>query len=193
LTVREFLPRPQSPIAGSSPATTEFYDFLIRLSESVGDSASPEIIAEINARIQALEESGSGTLQGLVSVRVEGNLSNGFASVSLVNDSGSPESFSYYGTDTDGAKGWHPASDTVDAEDGVQKTVTPEGVAVLSPEGNLAAAYAISTAGFVVRVDDTDWQTRTLASSGDIEITDDGTTVTIGVDAYPPELGYGGV
>lgn len=193
MTIREFLPRPQAPIAGPNPATSEFYDFLIRLSDSIGDGVATETIQALIDRLESLENQEPARLQGLVSVEVSGTLANGLAQVALQNDAASPDPFYYYGTDTDAAKGWHPTSDTVDAEDGIQKTVTPEGVAMLSPVGNLASVHGLTTVGFSLRIDDGDWQTRVFNVAGDASLSDDGSAITITVESYPPELGYGGV
>ena len=46
-------------------------------------------------------------LVGPLSIVVQGLLQNGLASVALKNDQLSPDALSFYGTDEDGAKGWH--------------------------------------------------------------------------------------
>ena len=51
------------------------------------------------------------------------------AVLSLVNDEDAPDPTHYYGTDAAGDKGWHPVSDTMEAEAGeLTKTVDGDGV-----------------------------------------------------------------
>lgn len=194
-SVREFLPRQQSQLTIDGRPTAEFYSFLIRLAETVGESADTETIGLINQRLAEIqaELDKSAAISGGGSISVIGGLDDGNVILQLENDTASPDPFYYYGTDTDAAKGWHPTSDTVDAEDGIQKTVTPEGVAMLSPVGNLASVHGLATVGFSLRIDDGDWQTRVFNVAGDASLSDDGSAITITVESYPPELGYGGV
>ena len=81
-----------------------FRSLLATVSAAGGASAG---LAAVNARLDALEQSGgSGSLTGIRSVRVDGSLGSG-ATVQLRGDSTTPDPAHYYGTDKDGARGWH--------------------------------------------------------------------------------------
>lgn len=97
------LPRAGAPLAGAQPPSTEYWRFFDGLSRTAGDSA--EQIAELDSRLDALEEGGS-TITGQASVNVTGSSEAGYF-VSLENDDTAPGPTAYYGTDQDGANGWN--------------------------------------------------------------------------------------
>lgn len=177
-------------------STAEWYQFFQALADTVTNSDNAtEALTLLTQRVAVLESEPdfSPTLQGAESIVVNGLLSSGFASVSLVNDVDVPAATSYYGTDAAGLKGWAPVSGAVAASDGIQQTVGVDGVSTFSPTGNLASVHGLTTAGFTIRNSDVSWETRVFNVSGDATISDDGTTLTITVAAFPPELGFAGV
>lgn len=107
------IPRPSEPVLDQNGHFTVPWQNYLRT--RYGDAAASEIIAELEAqiadllaRVEALEEGESARIVGPQSVSVVGSLANGLVQLTLVGDSVSPDPEYYYGTDASGAKGFHP-------------------------------------------------------------------------------------
>lgn len=104
----EWLPRAQGPFlnADGTP-TVEWYDFLRALAEALDSVTSDAERIAILEAAAALQEAGvTVSIIGPASVRVLGSSTDGYV-VQLDGDDPAPGASHYYGTDPDGAKGWH--------------------------------------------------------------------------------------
>lgn len=137
-------------------------------------------------------------LLGPNSVVVSGLLQNGLASVSLKGDQLAPDNRTYYGTDDDGAKGWHLIADALDvtadltkSQDGTTNVVT-FGLADLADSGAGASLVKI-TRDAKGRVEGT--QAANLADLADVAETapSDGQVLTYDTtNGWQPETPSGG-
>lgn len=107
-------PKPSEPFLDARGLVTRpWFNYLSALTPS---EASAEIELQLQAldlRVSALEGEGGGLSQstrayGQFSVQSNGTLSDGVVVFNLVNDQATPAPRSYYGTDVDGARGYHP-------------------------------------------------------------------------------------
>lgn len=163
------IPIKQSFLVDSNRITTrEWYNFfneLLRLLAQ-GDSASDAVIADIIARIQALENEGSFLIQGLGSIQVDGTPENGIVQLSLVNDVQNPGNTFYYGTGPTGQKGWFSIASAFTATlPGIQIITGSNGVTNIQARDDLAALEAIATTGFAVRTAANAWTTRAIGGT----------------------------
>lgn len=99
------LPKVQAPIAGPGGITpAEWYRFFQALRDVVGlDSVLLPRIDALEAEVAKISKPTKYT--GPASVRVINNV------ITLLNDLQLPDPSSYYGTDENGIKGWHPIPD----------------------------------------------------------------------------------
>lgn len=94
--------------ASRRPLPPEFFRFFRSLLAYVQQTQGASVeLAELTARVDALEAGGSADLLGPLSVMVSGSLDSGAVQFRLVNDSGNPGASFYYGTDASGDKGWN--------------------------------------------------------------------------------------
>lgn len=106
----ELLPRPQGPLF--DPRTghplPEWFDFWSAVADAADAAESDaERITLLEAAVAALQEAGvTVEIIGPASVRVLGSSADGYV-LTLDGDDPAPGASHYYGTDTDGAKGWH--------------------------------------------------------------------------------------
>ena len=138
------LPRQDSAYveAGGRPSLP-FYSFLQALDRAVRASGNEAVQAEIEAIARALGSpdgsvdgippaafmSGAAQAYGLLSVQSVGSLQDGAVAFQLVGDDQAPGGTYYYGTTTDGVKGFFAVADTVEAEAGeLTKVVDVVGV-----------------------------------------------------------------
>lgn len=124
------LPRPQSALIDARDwPTSEWHTFWQQLLQFVQENGgTAEQIAEILARIEALENGGAGIVKGDQSIFTTGVLPN-VVTVTLLNDSAAPGNTYYYGTGPTGTKGFFAVADSVEAESGeLTKSVAPDGV-----------------------------------------------------------------
>lgn len=113
MAVSYSIPKPTEPLLDQfGKVSTPWYNYLrTRFGDAAADGIIASIeaqIADLLARVEALEEGGSTQLLGPESVRVVGTLQNGVVQFTLVGDSVNPEPEHYYGTDALGDKGFHP-------------------------------------------------------------------------------------
>ncbi len=111
MAVTYSIPRPNSaPLTDRGLLTTEWYNYLRNLSTQGANETLQAEIAAIAARVAALEGQGAAdaVIVGLGSLLVTGSLSDGQVFVQLESDEDAPEPDHYYGTDSAGAKGFHP-------------------------------------------------------------------------------------
>jgi len=144
MALTPILPKAQAPANAGGPLTQAYYDFLrdllAKLLEVVDSGSSDaEQIAAIIARLDALENADLAVIQGLVSVQVFGSLDSGLVQVQLQNDVSAPGNTYYYGTTTDGAKGWFSVAGTLIGADSVVKSVGTDGVVTFRLDGDTAA------------------------------------------------------
>jgi hypothetical protein len=126
------------PQGNAGTATREFYNFLRQLATLTSNA---ELQAEINAilvRLEELEQGSNFTIQGVLSVAVTGQPSNGLVALALRNDVAVPGASFYYGTNSFGVKGWY----VLPTSGGVLPIVTGEIVSgqpvfVIGPDGSL--------------------------------------------------------
>lgn len=143
------LPRPQARIAdGGGTPTREWFDFFRSLLAFVqtqdGDNSAVEAqIAAIIARLEALENEGAPTIDGLNSVQVTGSLESGLVQIQLLNDAGEPGNTYYYGTGPTGEKGWFAVADAVAGADSVVQTIGADGVSTFNLDGDDPAPGAL--------------------------------------------------
>lgn len=132
------LPRAQAPLTlGGDRPTNEWRRFFERLAGAETVSEVQTEIDSLNQRLEALEdETGtSAEIQGPLSVRVAGMLSDGFVSLSLQGDVNLPGPTLYYGTDAASVKGWHPLPESATVLPVVTGEVPP--VFVYADDGSL--------------------------------------------------------
>jgi hypothetical protein len=111
MAVRYSLPKPTEPLLDQfGKLSAPWYNYL---RTRYGDDAAEEIIASIEAqiadllaRVEALEEGESARIVGPQSVSVVGSLQNGLVQLTLVNDEALPLPVSFYATDENQEKGW---------------------------------------------------------------------------------------
>jgi len=111
--------------------TNEWYEFVVQLTRYLQQAGvDPLVIANIEARLSAMEEAGAAgfLLQGLLSVAVAGSPESGLVQLSLRGDESAPGNTQRYGTGPTGTKGWFAAADAFTQGDGVTLTTGPDGV-----------------------------------------------------------------
>jgi hypothetical protein len=132
MSTNPLLPRAQASIvSGQGVPTTVFYNFLLSLADSTTDDTLQAEILELAERVSALENADptDATIQGLVSVRVDGTLAGGAVVITLQGDVEEPGFTYYYGTDATGVKGWFAVADTLaGTTDQITKDVGLDGV-----------------------------------------------------------------
>lgn len=126
------LPRAQAPANGGGPFTSEWFDFFRDLRAFVTDNEGDVAqIDDILTRLTALEDETEtfATINGLNSVQVTGSLESGLVQVQLQSDTDAPGNTYYYGTMTDGTKGWFTVAAALAVDAGeLEKTVGADGV-----------------------------------------------------------------
>lgn len=134
------LPKPTEPLLDQfGKVSVPWYNYL---RTRFGDGAAEEIIASIEAqiadllaRVEALEEGESAIISGPESVRVVGTLAGGLVQLTLEGDDRSPPPTHYYGTNAVEVKGFHPVSDTVEVAAGeLTKSIAVDGVTTFGLE-----------------------------------------------------------
>jgi hypothetical protein len=111
MAVRYALPKPTEPLLDQfGKLSAPWYNYL---RTRYGDDAAEEIIssleaqiADLLARVEALEEGESARIVGPQSVSVVGSLQNGLVQLTLVNDEAKPLPVSFYATNESQEKGW---------------------------------------------------------------------------------------
>ena len=111
MAVRYALPKPTEPLLDQfGKLSAPWYNYL---RTRYGDDAAEEIIASLEAqiadllaRVEALEEGESARIVGPQSVSVVGSLQNGLVQLTLVGDEDRPLPVSFYATDENQEKGW---------------------------------------------------------------------------------------
>jgi len=157
---RATLPRPQAPIAGNLMPTNEWYQYLSDIAITADNA--PELQSQINAldnRVRSLEseESGLGSIRGNGSVDVTGQL-GGLVQIELQGDVAELPAWHYYGTDSTGeARTFHEFP------------------------VNLQSVSALAGEGYTFRLSDGTWGQRTILPGVGVTITDDLTSLTIGL------------
>jgi len=104
------VPPQRAALAGSALCTNEWYVFFQRTLDYLqATGVDPSVIADIEARLAALEASGGADflLQGLMSVAVAGTPAGGVVQLSLDGDVQAPGGLFGYGTNIAGDKGWY--------------------------------------------------------------------------------------
>lgn len=111
MAVAYAIPRPSEPVLDQNGHFTVPWQNYLRT--RYGDAAAEEIIAELEAqiadllaRVEALEDGESARIVGPQSVSVVGSLENGLVQLTLVNDESEPLPVSFYATDENQDKGW---------------------------------------------------------------------------------------
>lgn len=135
------LPRAQAPLAGKEPPNPAWYDFFRQLLTFANESGllDPGVIADLEARLAALEDSGGGSIVGPSSVQVLGTLDDGGVTIRLLNDLNSPGNTYYYGTGPEGAKGWASIASTVLGDDSIIQTTGADGISTYNLDGDVLA------------------------------------------------------
>lgn len=167
------LPKAQSAIAGSLPATREWLDFFRDLLGRVNDDEA--LAAEIAAIILRLETLEGAEIIGTQSVQVFGSLSAGLVNLLLRGDEPIPSPLFYYGTDPVGNKGWQPAASLV------EYMVDENGDYLVDENGNFLISVDITAdlfaivetlPGILAHTGVGTWEARTLTEGAGIDITD---------------------
>lgn len=171
-----FLPGQRATLTiNGQPASAEYYRWFQLVDRSRLDFAAQ--IAELQAEIDALSGTGINnlTLQGLLSVQLNGLASNGLVQFQLVNDALSPGNTYYYGTGPTGVKGYFTVASTITAtQDGIELVVGSNGVTDIRPDDDLEAIEALSTTGFAARTGANTWALRTWQNGPGVDITNPG-------------------
>ena len=119
--MNELLPKVQQPVTdGRGFASREWYSFFRSMSGLDGATLQAEIAA-LAERVAALEDGESLTFNGAQSITVT-NV-DGVVTVSLAGDNDSPGGNWYYGTNTDGVRGFWPIADGVSGGYSITKAV----------------------------------------------------------------------
>lgn len=105
------IPRPSEDVLDANGHFTVPWQNYLRT--RYGDAAAAEIIAALEAqiadllaRVEALEEGETARIVGPQSVSVVGSLANGLVQLTLVNDEEQPLPVSFYATNENRDKGW---------------------------------------------------------------------------------------
>ncbi len=131
--------------ASGRPLPAEFFRFLRDLIGYIRQIDGNTLdLAGIEARLTALEESAglSATISGPQSVSVFGTLADGVVQIVLDGDVDEPDPESYYGTDDQGALGYHPLPPAV-----------PGFVPYFIPSGETFTVPLYSQALFTIPID----------------------------------------
>lgn len=167
------LPKAQSAIAGSLPATREWLDFFRDLLGRVNDDEA--LAAEIAAIILRLETLEGVEIIGTQSVQVFGSLSAGLVNLLLRGDEPIPSPLFHYGTDPVGNKGWQPAASLV------EYMVDENGDYLVDENGNFLISVDITAdlfaivetpPGLLAHTGVGTWEARTLTEGAGIDISD---------------------
>lgn len=189
------LPRPQSVLSDSRNwPTTEWYEFWRQLLDfAVENGATQEQLAEIRARLDALENDNSqSTVIGQNSVMVTGDPDSGYV-VMLLGDNGAPGNSFYYGTNASGVKGFYRVVDAEVAHlpgatyDTIQEFINVMNSPGLITGGTFSAAgsnLTVSAGTVAIRDVDDDVSTLYLANfpAAVLAIPNDSLTKFIGVE-----------
>lgn len=162
------IPKPNSPVLDRyGNLERQWYDYLRTLaSEESADTFTTEL-AELSAKVAALESpQAMAQVTGLASIRTSGSLASGKVTVQLVGDEQDPLPRTYYSTDADGTKGYHPLQPNVVA---LADTATTGLYAITGP--GTSATRAITGTPGQIEVADGDglagYPTLTLAELPD--------------------------
>ena len=130
MTYAATLPRSDAALdTAGNKVSREYFRFfgdLARVNAANGEL--PARVDALDVRVRTLEEhpaSATGRVLGPQSVRVDGLLSNGVATVRLVGDINQPAALSFYGALTLGGRGWQNlAPESFEARDNGDGTLT---------------------------------------------------------------------
>lgn len=166
------IPRPQSPFLDRrGEPTTEWYNWLKKLDSlfTTGDAGLQAQITQIAyilgspdgtvANIPPLDQNFlplDTIVRGEVSLTYSGTLEGGQVILTLVNDSATPGSYYYYGTDAAGIKGWYTLPDGAVpylVPDGESYTVSLNKQALFTIPIDLGVGSSLIVDGILVEVD----------------------------------------
>ena len=135
-------------VARDGTTSPEFYRFFRSLSVT---ASLPERVDDLTVRVRALEE-GDGAIGNVVgkrSIASQGVLSNGLVILQLMGDVEAAGPMNYYGSDTEGAKGWYAISDALDDSANIIKSVSVDGISSFDlTDVTVAAGGTLQKYGF---------------------------------------------
>lgn len=169
----DLMPKPNEPIAGPGGLITRSWrDYLRRFAAATSLAEVWAAIEEIRAQ---LADSGAGSflpsttqVSGRNSVQTFGTLADGVVLVQLQADQLNPAASSYYGTDVDGARGYHDHALATLSD--VDLTGASSGDALVFDGDEWVPGSGIASAPF-----------NYITADGDIYVTEDGTDLYIGI------------
>lgn len=138
---RDTLPSQRVPLAGALIASNEFYVWFQSLERALRDGSSQAEIAALLARVNELAAQVAaiqpGSLIGPFSVDAYGPFADGSYQVQLENDLGDPPASAYYGTDSEGVRGYHALPDAAVLPLTTGEIAGGQPVFVYGPDGRL--------------------------------------------------------
>lgn len=123
------IPRAQSAVVDRAGLPTrEWYTYWLQLAQDAGlTEGQQKQLAELAARVAALEAAGGGSSLSIIGVGSVLTLGAQIVQITLDGDNDAPGTTYFYGTGPDGTKGWYKLADSFSADAGeLAKSVDPD-------------------------------------------------------------------